>query len=62
VVNIARGPVADQDALVDALEGDELAGAALDVLKEELFPRTRLREMNEVVVTPHAAASRPRPT
>ncbi|GAA0263608.1 D-2-hydroxyacid dehydrogenase [Halobacterium noricense] len=58
LVNVARGPVVDQDALVDALEADDLAGAALDVFETEPLPEdSPLWEMDEVVVTPHAAAA-----
>jgi len=58
LVNVARGQVVDQSALVDALEGDDLAGAALDVFETEPLPEdSPLWELDEVVVTPHAAAA-----
>jgi phosphoglycerate dehydrogenase-like enzyme len=38
LVNIARGEIVVQDALVDALEAEELRGAALDVFEEEPLP------------------------
>lgn len=57
LVNVSRGAVVDQDALVDALERDEIAGAALDVFDEEPLPaNSPLWDMPDVVVTPHAAA------
>lgn len=56
-VNVARGAVANEDALVDALEAGEIEGAALDVFETEPLPReSPLWTMDEVIVTPHAAA------
>ncbi len=56
-VNVARGGVVDQSALVEALESDTLAGAALDVFAEEPLPEASpLWGMDEVIVTPHCAA------
>ncbi|RYJ15174.1 D-2-hydroxyacid dehydrogenase [Halogeometricum borinquense] len=58
LVNVARGPVVDQSALVDALRSASIAGAALDVFEEEpLPPESPLWEMEHVVITPHAAAA-----
>ncbi|WP_248517991.1 D-2-hydroxyacid dehydrogenase [Salinarchaeum laminariae] len=57
LINVARGGVVVQDALVSALEDDQLAGAALDVFQEEPLPEeSPLWEMDEVIVTPHSAA------
>ncbi|WP_248895357.1 D-2-hydroxyacid dehydrogenase [Haloplanus halobius] len=57
LVNVARGPVVDQDALVDAIQGESIAGAALDVFETEpLPPESPLWDHGEVIVTPHAAA------
>ncbi len=39
-VNIARGDVCDEDALIDALKNKKIAGAALDVFREEPLPST----------------------
>ncbi|MXV60749.1 NAD(P)-binding domain-containing protein [Natronorubrum sp. JWXQ-INN-674] len=60
VVNIARGEVVDQSALVDALEADALSGAALDVFEEEPLPEASpLWNRDDVIVTPHMAGSTP---
>jgi len=60
LINIARGPVVDQQALIDALEGDEIRGAGLDVSDPEPMPEdSPLRSMANVVTTPHIAGSTP---
>jgi D-2-hydroxyacid dehydrogenase (NADP+) len=56
LINVARGPVVDQAALVDALDAGELAGAGLDVFETEPLPAdSTLWDREEVIVTPHAA-------
>lgn len=58
LVNVARGGVVDQGALVDALEAGEIAGAGLDVFEDEPLPEdSPLWGMEDVVVTPHAAVA-----
>lgn len=53
-VNIARGPLADTSALVDALESGHLSGAVVDVFEEEpLPPDSPLWEMKNLILTPH---------
>jgi glyoxylate/hydroxypyruvate reductase A len=54
LVNIARGPIVDEGALVDALSGRRLAGAILDVFDEEPLPAGHpLWQFDNVVITPH---------
>ncbi|WP_020222938.1 NAD(P)-dependent oxidoreductase, partial [Halarchaeum acidiphilum] len=57
LVNVARGPVVDEDALIDALAAGELAGAGLDVFREEPLPASSpLWDLDDVLVTPHASS------
>jgi phosphoglycerate dehydrogenase-like enzyme len=57
LVNVSRGPVVDEDALVDALATDRIAGAGLDVFTEEpLGDDSPLLDLDNVVLTPHIAA------
>ncbi|EMA44627.1 2-D-hydroxyacid dehydrogenase [Halococcus morrhuae DSM 1307] len=58
LINVARGGVIEQSALVDALESASLAGAALDVFETEPLPdESPLWGMDNVIVTSHAAAA-----
>lgn len=60
LVNIARGGVVDQEALVRALQYKLIRGAALDVFETEpLPPESVLWELSNVIVTPHMAGSTP---
>jgi D-3-phosphoglycerate dehydrogenase len=57
LVNTARGPIVDEDALVTALNEGTLAGAGLDVFESEpLSPDSPLHDLATVTVTPHIAA------
>jgi lactate dehydrogenase-like 2-hydroxyacid dehydrogenase len=53
VVNISRGSVIDQQALVAALAEESIAGAGLDVYEEEPHPPDALTAFPNVVLTPH---------
>lgn len=56
LINIARGSVVDEAALVHALRKQWIAGAALDVFEEEpLSPESPLWSLPNVIVTPHVA-------
>lgn len=58
VLNLARGGVVAEDALVDALKAGRLAGAALDVFDQEPLPADHpLRSVPNLVLTPHLGAS-----
>ncbi len=52
-VNTARGPMVDEQALVDALKARRIAGAALDVFEEEPKVHPDLLAMDQAVLTPH---------
>ena len=57
VVNVGRGAVIDEDALIDALVSGKLAGAALDVFTDEPLPETSpLWGLENVIISPHTAA------
>lgn len=56
LVNIARGSVIDQDALVDALVHGRLAGAGLDVFTDEPNVPAALTKLDNVVLLPHVAS------
>jgi hydroxypyruvate reductase len=57
LVNIARGSVVDEPALVAALTSGELAGAALDVFADEPNVPEPLLDMDNVVLLPHIASA-----
>lgn len=56
LVNIARGSVVDQAALIDALREGRIAGAGLDVYEDEPNVPQALIEMDNVVLLPHLAS------
>lgn len=54
-INMARGPVHDETALIAALEQGKIAGAGLDVTeKEPIDPASPLLRMKNTIITPHA--------
>ncbi|MEM7345707.1 MAG: NAD(P)-dependent oxidoreductase, partial [Chloroflexota bacterium] len=57
IINTARGTVIDEDALLQALESNQIAGAALDVFAEEPATNSELARHPKVIATPHIAAS-----
>ena len=55
LINVARGPVVDEAALIGALQTGRIAGAALDVFEQEpVDPANPLLAMDQVILTPHA--------
>ncbi len=59
LVNIARGGIVDEEALIRALSEDRIAGAGLDVFtKEPLPPDSRLWDLPNVIISPHVAGVR----
>jgi glyoxylate/hydroxypyruvate reductase A len=58
LINIARGAVVDEPALIAALRSGHLSGAALDVFEQEPLPESSLFwEMENVLVNPHSAST-----
>jgi lactate dehydrogenase-like 2-hydroxyacid dehydrogenase len=57
LVNTSRGPVIDEVALVAALKEGVIAGAGLDVFEHEPELTSGLKELSNVVITPHTASA-----
>lgn len=57
LINVSRGGLVDNDALIAALESGRLSGAGLDVIEGEPDPPRALVERSDVIVTPHVAFS-----
>jgi len=57
LVNTSRGPVVDEQSLIDALREGRIGGAGLDVFEQEPPPvDSPLRSFNNVILTSHAAS------
>ena len=57
LINVSRGPVVDEEALIEALKAKEIAGAALDVFEQEPpAADNALFALDNVVLSPHNAA------
>lgn len=60
LINMARGSVIDEPALIEALRAGTIAGAGLDVFEREpLQPDSLLWDMPNVLITPHATPAQP---
>jgi len=60
IINTARGPLIDEQALIKALQEQRIAGAALDVFENEPLPaNSPFRKMKNVMMAPHNANSSP---
>lgn len=57
LINIARGAVVDEEALVKALKNKTIAGAGLDVFVDEPHVPDALFELDNVIITPHIASA-----
>jgi phosphoglycerate dehydrogenase-like enzyme len=58
LINVARGSVVDEDALIKALHKKQIGGAVLDVFEEEPLPaKSPLWEMENVIISPHIAGN-----
>jgi len=57
LINVGRGPLVDEAALIEVLKDHKIAGAALDVFTEEPLPKdSPFWDMESVLITPHTAA------
>ncbi len=58
LINVARGGVVDEAALISALAADKIAGAALDVFEQEPLPKSSpLWNLDNVIISPHVSGN-----
>ena len=58
LINVARGPIVDEEALVDAIRTGQIAGAGLDVFAEEPLPEeSPLWDFEDVIISPHKGSA-----
>lgn len=57
LINTSRGPVIDEDALLNILENNEIVGAGLDVYENEPDVPERLKQLRNVVLLPHIGSA-----
>lgn len=60
LINTARGPLIDENALIEALQSGKIAGVAMDVFEDEPLPsHSQLLQMDNVMLAPHNSNSSP---
>lgn len=57
IINVARGGIIDEDAIVEALDTNQIQGAAIDVFESEPATESPLVAHDKIIVTPHLGAS-----
>ena len=57
LINTSRGPIVDENALVEALRNNVISGAAIDVYENEPVLAPGLAELENVIITPHIASA-----
>lgn len=57
LINTSRGPIVDEKALAEALKNGEIRGAAIDVFEFEPDITPELKELQNVIITPHTASA-----
>jgi gluconate 2-dehydrogenase len=57
LINIARGPIVDEPALIEALQNGTIRGAGLDVYEKEPLPESPLYKLSNAVTLPHIGSA-----